>query len=120
MGVMDGLKQAAIALRAADKIPEYNAILDAQQKIFDLQNENQELKQSISELRKATDLEEKLSFDAENGVYRLKDDARAFCRICYERDGKLSTLRWNESREWTSAYHCNICGGSTHRGGYVQ
>ena len=92
MGVMDGLKQAAVALRAADKIPEYNAILDAQHKIFDLQNENQQ----------------------------LKEDTWAFCPVCYEMDGQLSTLRWIESREWTADYRCNICGRSTYKGGYGQ
>lgn len=53
MGVMDGLKQAADVLRAADKLPEFNAILDAQQKIFDLQNQNQKLKEELAKEKQA-------------------------------------------------------------------
>ena len=118
MGMMDGLKQAASTLREADKIPEYNAILDAQQRIFDLQNENQELKEKVRKLHQSLELKGKFSFDAENGVYRLENDSRAFCPVCYEKEAQLSTLRWVSQEEWTPYYYCNICEKSTYKSGY--
>lgn len=121
MTVLEGLKQAATTLRAADKIPEYNAILDAQQRIFDLQNENQQLKEEVKELRNSLQLKGEVKFDPPSGVYRLENDQRAFCPVCYEKEAKLITLRWQESSDgWTPYYHCSVCGQSTYKGGYTQ
>lgn len=91
--VVEGLKQAASTLRAADKIPEYNSILDAQQKIFDLQNENQELKQTIQKMKSKDDLE----FEpGHNWLVDPKGDkGRHFCTICWDKDGIRCPL-WNE------------------------
>lgn len=100
--IIDGLKEAAIALRAADKIPEYNTILDAQQRIFDLQNENQELKKIIE----AFEEKGKMVF-AEGKKYLIEENGdvnRHFCPVCWDNKKVRSPL--------ISGGHCCVCKGS--------
>jgi len=98
MTVMDGLKGAAATLRAADKIPEYNAILDAQQKIFDLQGENQQLKNKLAKLDKLKNV------DFEKGhswMIDPKDPDRKLCPICTQKNDIRHPLN--------SMNYCNVC-----------
>jgi hypothetical protein len=51
MAILDGLKAAADALRQADKIPQFQAVLDAQAQIAELQVFNHEQQLEIRLLR---------------------------------------------------------------------
>jgi hypothetical protein len=51
MPIIEGLKAAAEALRQADKIPQFQAVLDAQAQIVELQVHNQEQQLEIQHLR---------------------------------------------------------------------
>jgi len=110
MSVMDGLKQAASTLRAADKIPEYNAILDAQQRIFDLQNENQELKEKNVALTDKKDLEGQLHRDDNSPWLAMEDDedpTARYCMLCWDTESTLVRLYVDDKGYYEK--HCKKC-----------
>lgn len=112
MSVLDGLKKAAAALRAADKIPEYNAILDAQQKIFDLQTENQEHKETQKELESLLKKKEHVKYHSGAMWERLAEgEYKGPCcpARCWEADHRTIPLtRVNQGRiKWV----CPCCNG---------
>lgn len=91
MSVLEGLKQAAETLRAADKIPEYNAILDAQQRIFDLQNEVQKLKEEAQTKKLVLEPGHNWMIDPEDPDHKL-------CPTCSQRHKIKQPLQGNVCR----------------------
>lgn len=91
MAIFDELKSVAKTLREAEKIPQYEQILNIQEKllemqnrIFDLEGENRELKSKLSE-------REKILLRA--GVYyKIIEDGKEdgpFCTLCYDDEQKF-------------------------------
>ncbi|HIA92102.1 TPA: hypothetical protein EYO12_03235 [Candidatus Saccharibacteria bacterium] len=93
VSVLEGLKQAGATLRAADKIDEFNMILEAQQKIFDLQLENKKLKDEIDKITSKG----KLQVDSSGRAWlvatgNLNFGNLRFCIACYDKDQVRSPL----------------------------
>lgn len=57
MGCYEALKDGISAGQKADNLLLVKGLLEAQQKIFDLVNENNQLKEEIKKLKKFVDLE---------------------------------------------------------------
>ncbi len=108
MAVFDELKSIASTLREADKIPQYEQILSIQEKllemqktIFDLENENRELKGKIS-------LEESLHFER-NAYWVINGDEKIgpYCTRCKDSDSKMIRMRiGNYSFGWALCPNC--------------
>ncbi|HAT68320.1 MAG: hypothetical protein A2481_02730 [Candidatus Yonathbacteria bacterium RIFOXYC2_FULL_47_9] len=116
MAIFDELKSVAGVLQEAGKIPQYQQILEVQEKllemmnhIFALENENRELKQQIK-------TKEALVF--EGNVYWMNDGDKKngpFCKVCHEKENKMITLDIGSFGLGTSRnqtyyrYHCLVC-----------
>jgi L-fucose mutarotase/ribose pyranase (RbsD/FucU family) len=95
MGVLDGLKTAADVLRAADKISEYQQILEAMAKMMELQGQVEAEKQRVKELQAelAAIREDQVKADGivrEGDFYNL--NGNAYCVFCWEVEKRLGPL----------------------------
>lgn len=103
MAIFDELKSVAGVLQEAGKIPQYQQILEVQEKllemqkhIFDLEVENRELKEKV---KTREDLIVK------NDAYWLKDGDGPFCLTCHGAKDLLVRMV-----SWGSGQHkCNNC-----------
>ncbi len=91
---MDTLKGAASVLRAADKIPEYQAVLDAYQQITELQatNYEQQLRiQSLSAELESVRRDQKSADGAKIWAHLLwvPNDDNPYCIHCYDKQRRL-------------------------------
>lgn len=104
MGILDTLKTVGNTLREADKIDQYQQILEVQQLLLDMQEENQNLKKENQELRDKLIQKKKLKFES-NSYWNEEDGP--FCMNCYDDAGKMIRLiQWEgDSGKWM----CNIC-----------
>ncbi len=110
MAIFDELKSVASTLREADKIEQYQQILDVQEKllemqkkIFDLEQENMNLKAEILQKKALVHVSE---------VYYAEDDQsqqKPLCANCYDAKGKLIHLvsSWQEDKRM-----CPTCKGA--------
>ena len=62
MGWYDAIKDGIAVAQKADNLPLVKDLMDAQQQIFDLINENQQLKEEIQKLRAIEDISETVSY----------------------------------------------------------
>jgi hypothetical protein len=95
MAVLDGLMTAAEVLRAADKIPEYQQILEAMGKMMELQGQVDAEKQLVKELQaELTPIrEDQIRADGivrAGDFYKLKGNA--YCVYCWEVERRLGPL----------------------------
>jgi len=103
MDIIKGLSTAADVLRKADKIPEYQKILDAmerlttqQGRISELEIENRELKQKI----KTRD-----ELIVKDDAYWTKSDDGPFCLTCHgSKDLLVRMVSWGDGQ-----HKCNNC-----------
>lgn len=106
MAILDELKSAANVLRKADKIPEFEAILNAQQRILDLQEENAKLKEENRDLKQNNDFEKNLIFE-KDAYYLIKSDSTKegpYCPTCWGDENKKLRMR-----NLTDSYYCQKC-----------
>ena len=83
-----------------------NILLEIQTQVYDLQEENRELRAEIHDLKNERIMESELEY--RQGVY--KRDNEVFCSVCWDRDKKLSRVRRVEPRTGGStAYSCDVC-----------
>jgi hypothetical protein len=92
--IIDGLMGAANVLRAADKIPEYEAVLDAYGQIAELQAKS--YGQQLEIQRLATEIEQiRTSQKSAEGSQIWADhlwlvnDHQPYCLHCYEKNKRL-------------------------------
>jgi hypothetical protein len=94
MDILKGLSTAADVLRKADKIPEYQQILDAQEAILNYQKRIGELEGEIKKLKDISTFKETADFH--NNCYWLKKEggqtAGPFCSKCVESDNRIMHL----------------------------
>ena len=93
--ITDGLMSAAKTLRAADKIPEYQQILEAMGKIAELQAQlsaEQERSRALEKELEAIRSDQKKA----EGIRRERDvwvlDGNAYCPGCWELDKRLAPI----------------------------
>lgn len=94
MPIMDTLKNAASVLRAADKIPEYEAVLDAYSQIAELQATNYEQQLTIQKLTSELESirrDQKSADGAEIWMHMLwiPSDDNPYCVHCYDKHKRL-------------------------------
>lgn len=115
MGIWDGLQSAAETLRKADKIPEYKEILEAMDRIMELQVANFEATQRISQLERELeaircDQLNSVGIERDGNVFRLK--GVPYCVHCFIVDKRLgpivSVTKGSATRTYT-AWQCTRC-----------
>lgn len=107
MSIIDNIKDVANVVRKADNIDLYRQILDLQQEALELVEENYELKGKLREIRKSTELHEKLTF--ESNSYFIKDEHKKdgpYCATCWDYEDKL--VRMYEYGD-NMGHYCNVC-----------
>lgn len=110
MAVFDELKSIADVLRKADKIPEFQIILDIQQKLLDLQQENAKLKEDNKILKSLEKFERSLVYE-NNAYYFVNDDGTKegpYCPVCWGGDGKKIRMRDLDN----DYFYCDRCKAS--------
>lgn len=103
MAIFDELKSVAGVLQEAGKIPQYQQILEVQEKllgmqshIFDLETENRELKQQIKT---------KEDLIVKNDAYWTKEGDGPFCLTCHGAKNLLiRMISWGKGQ-----HKCNNC-----------
>lgn len=106
MSIIDELKSIGEVLRKADKIPEFNIILDIQQKLIDLQEENAELRSQAKALREKDKFECNLIYE-KNAFYLVKKDGTKegpYCPKCWGDESKKLRM-YNAGH----VYYCPKC-----------
>jgi hypothetical protein len=106
MSIVDDLGKVGNVLRKADKIPEFQTILDIQQKLIDLQEENTDLKQELRELKNKDEFESKLIYE-KNAYYFINDNGEKegpYCPVCWGYDTKKIRMR-----DCDTSYYCDKC-----------
>ncbi|NLW90994.1 MAG: hypothetical protein GXY34_05275 [Syntrophomonadaceae bacterium] len=98
--ILDKFGAVAKVLRQADKIDEFNMILDLQEKTMALLSENEKIKREIAELKDLSELRKKLVF--KSNLYWLSDEG-PFCSHCF--DEKLKLIRMHKN----GFYRCPVC-----------
>lgn len=109
MSIVDNIKDVANIVRKADNIDLYRQILDLQQEALELVEENNNLKTELQEIRKSTDIQEKLVF--EDNSYFIRDEYRndgPYCTTCWDYEGKLVRMHEQKFDNFTNNY-CDSC-----------
>lgn len=106
MGWYEAIKDGVSAAQKADNLPLVKDLLEAQQQIFDLINENNELKEEIRKLKGIVELEENIERH-KDAYITLKDDSDKliYCSCCWD------TRRMLVQGQITSTgqYQCPAC-----------
>lgn len=102
-----GFKRA-LDLLEAGRVDEGKALLKSlQDEFLAVCEENEALKQQLSEVAEVLDLAAKVQFDGQK--YWLNDEGERrgpFCQVCYDRDGLLVHLHRHENH-----WECQSCHG---------
>jgi len=109
MSVIDDLKSVGKTLNDIGKVEEYKKILESWQIILEMQEENDKLKKSNSDLKEKLELKGNLVKD--DFVYFLEKDGNKegpFCSRCWEKNKVLITLQQNKVGHWN--FLCPECG----------
>ncbi len=105
MSIYDGLKDVAKVLKEADKIEQYRQILEALEKMIEMQTNINLLKEENAALKKTKDISEEIEYRDKS--YWLDEDG-PFCAKCWDADTKLVRLRQQNNQK--SDYDCDNCG----------
>ena len=101
MDIIKGLGTAADVLRKADKIPEYQQILDAMRRLSEQETEISDLKRENRQLKEDLEIKKKLVHIAE--VYYFEEDnhrEKPFCAKCYDVEIKLVHMtEWRDGKK---------------------
>src|SRR5438093_1108239 len=90
MAIIETAKEVVQLVQKIDNIELYKQILDLQREIFELVDENRELKTNVKQLNEALTINHELFF--ENNAYWRKTDGLndgPFCTHCWDRERKL-------------------------------
>ncbi|WP_430596588.1 hypothetical protein [Enterococcus sp. DIV0175] len=109
MGYLDlkeMLTDAKNIATGANDLQLKSILLDIQGAVYDLQEENRNLRNKIHELESNEILDAELEY--RNGVYTKGKDV--FCSVCWDRDKRLSRVRKvKKSEKGNTAYSCDVC-----------
>jgi Zn finger protein HypA/HybF involved in hydrogenase expression len=107
MPIFDDLKSVANTLREADKIPQYQQILDALEKLIEMQNKIFILETENKDLKESLKIQKSLTF--ENNAYWINLDGKKdgpYCSCCW--DDNKKTIRM-QSYGNPAYYSCPKC-----------
>lgn len=103
MDIIKGLSTAADVLRKADKIPEYQQILDAMERLTTQQGRISELETENRDLKQKLKTREELI--VKNDAYWTKDGDGPFCLTCHgSKDLLMRMVSWGDGQ-----HKCNNC-----------
>ena len=108
MGFYDGLKDAAAVLKEANKIPEYREILDAMEKMLEMQKRIADLEAQNKDLLAKLETKGRLSYDRST-YWLAKEDGTTegpFCSRCWDVEKKLVRTH---SRGNPDVHQCPEC-----------
>lgn len=108
MAIYDQLKDIGKVLREADKIDQYQLILDIQQSLMDMQHKLQGLEEENSKLKSMLELKSKMFYG--QSVYWIKNKEGKdgpYCPGCY--DDKNKAIRLRPVSDYAGEYTCPIC-----------
>ena len=108
MSIYDQLKDVAKVLREADKIEQFQVILEAQQSLMDMQHKLHSLEKENSQLKDKLELKAKMIY--KESVYWIKGnnvDDGPYCSGCF--DDKSGAIRLKPVNDWPGEYTCPIC-----------
>jgi hypothetical protein len=106
MGIYETLKSTASVLREADKIEQYRQILDAMEKLLELQNKLTELGKECKLLKEKLKIKDDLTV-SNNGYWLKSNKDGPFCTRCWDKNKDLIRLK-NEN----PYYKCPECANS--------
>jgi hypothetical protein len=108
MDIMNGLTSAAKILREADKIEQYQQILEAQKALLDYQKKIGELEGENKKLKDIQSFKETANF--QNNCYWIKgENAKTdgpFCSKCVETDDRIIRLHVRHSDGYATCPNC--------------
>lgn len=106
MGLYEGLKDAASVLKEANKIEEYKEILDALEKMLEMQKRIADLEAENKSLHDKLETKDNLTY--ENNAYWLKKEngqtEGPFCSRCWDAEKKLVRIHPRGT-----GHHCPEC-----------
>ncbi len=103
MDILKGLGTVADVLRKADKIPEYQEILVAMEKLTTQQSRISELETENRELKQKLKTREELV--SKNDAYWTKEGDGPFCLTCHgSKDLLIRMITWGKGQ-----HKCNNC-----------
>lgn len=108
MSIINNLKEIGKTLREADKIPQYEQILDVREKLLEIQDNYIKLKDENKELKEQLELKKKLHFE-KNAYWILIEGNRKdgpYCTCCWDDNGKLIRM---QSYGNPAYYDCPKC-----------
>jgi len=111
MAIFDELKSIAKTLREADKIEQYQQILDVQEKLLEMQKRIIDLEKDNRELKNKLEIKENLYY--KNSAYWVnKEDKKdgsegPFCSHCW--DVGKNTVRMHQRIGSPDFYSCPEC-----------
>lgn len=106
MNIIEPLKIAAEILRKADKIPEYQTILDSMEKVIELREENANLKEENRNFKLLDKFEKSLIYE-KNAYYSVDKKGvkeGPYCPVCWGGDNKKIRMRENDR-----IFYCDRC-----------
>lgn len=119
MALLDGLKMAADALRQADKIPQFEAVLDAYAQLAELQAQSHV---QLAEIRQLKDELERVRTDQASAEGRkiwanllwIPANEEPYCVHCWEKQKRLFHVNKVLSKgAGTLISHCPECSSET-------
>ena len=108
MGIIDNAKEIVKIIQQIDNIELYRKILDLQSEINNLDSENANLKNQLSELEQKFCIQQSLRFD-DNTYMRILPNGKEegpFCTACWDNNKKSIRLRSYGHSEYLE---CPVC-----------
>lgn len=108
--VYSDLKELLIDARnlatGANDLQLKSLLLDIQGAVYDLQEENRNLRDEIHELKNSSITDSELVF--RDGVY--KKDSDVYCSVCWDKDKRLSRVRKaKKDSSGNVVFICDVC-----------
>jgi len=106
MGILDNAKDIAKLIEKYNDAELYKKILDLRDEIFELRENNLNLKTEIKALKEEKNINNKIVF--EKPYYWLKDGDKKdgpYCQKCFDDDKKLIRLQEHKNGRW----YCLVC-----------
>lgn len=119
MEVYAMIKDAISLAQKGDNLDLMKKLYDVQSELLDLQNRNLDLERENMELRAAAKIKEHIEYNsARTLIFQIDNGNKIgpYCTTCFEKDGKLYSLRKWQGEKW----NCPVCSGTVYESGMYQ
>lgn len=101
-------KDARNIATGANDVQLKSLLLDIQNEVFDLQEENKELRNKLIDFKNDKLLENGLVY--RQGVYTKDTEEVTFCSVCWDKYKELSRVRkMKETTDGHTVFVCDVC-----------